>query len=113
MTVETRNNLRTIQDRFGEMVHSRIPCTLAFDGEEIVLMGVPKGQHALTERDTVIEKTTDLEDDTVYRLVGDDVDSIADEENITLQEGEFESVKKGVEAGLGMGWDEVVESRAG
>lgn len=52
----------------------------------------------------------DFRDDTVYRLTGDDIDQVAEEMGEKLTEAEVAHVQKGIDAGFGNCWHDIVES---
>ncbi len=102
-----RNNLRVITDAFKDNVQNKIPTTLVFDGERLHLMcGTydPKVIDAMGK----VGLTSDLSDDTVYRLIGDDIDQVAEELEETLQGAEFIHVKQKVEQSMGSSWRDIV-----
>jgi hypothetical protein len=86
-----------------------MPCTLVFDGKKLTLVAQGLPPQEMPCSPTIIESTSDLTDDTVYSLTGDDIDTVCDDESVTLLEGEFYQVKKGIEAGLGNDWYDVVK----
>jgi len=95
-------NLRTTLDAFADNVKAKIPTTLHFDGERLFLTAeVKHGNVGLVD---------DLKDDTVYRIVGDDIEGVAEELEETLTEAEVVHVQKGIEAGFGSSWHDIVES---
>ena len=95
-------NLRTTLDAFADNVKAKIPTTLHFDGERLFLTAEGKrGKVGLV---------SDLRDDTVYRLIGDDIDQVAEEMGEKLTEAEVVHVQKGIESGLGNCWHDIVES---
>jgi len=104
-----RNNLRTALDAFAENVRYGIKTTLRFDGKTISLTAEREnGQPGLAN--AMVGVTSDLTDDTLYRLIGDDIDEVAGEKGVQLTEDEWERVKKGIEAGFGNDWWDIVAS---
>jgi hypothetical protein len=97
-----KSNLRQTQDAFADNVKERIPTTLVFDGVRLHLTTVEnKGKVGMTD---------DLTDDTCYRLTGDDIDTVAEEMGADLRWAERVHVQKGIEAGFGSSWHDIVES---
>lgn len=97
-----KSNLRTTLDAFADNVKARVPTTLCFDGERLYLTGPSSSQ--------VRSIASDLRDDTVYRLIGDDIDQVAKEMGVKLTEAERAHVQKGIDAGFGNCWHDIVES---
>lgn len=98
----SKANLRETLDAFTDNVKAKIPTTLHFDGESLYLTAEGKqGKVGMTD---------DLRDDTVYRLIGDDIDQVAEEMGEKLTEAEVVHVKKGIESGMGNCWHDIVES---
>ena len=95
-------NLRTTLDAFADNVKGKIPTTLHFDGEKLYLTAEGKrGQ---------VELVSDLRDDTVYRLIPEDIETVAEEMGEKLTEAEVVHVQKGIDAGFGNCWHDIVES---
>lgn len=95
-------NLRQTMDAFTDNVKAKIPTTLHFDGESLYLTAEGKSGK--------VGIVTDLTDDTVYRLIGDDIDQVAEELGEKLTPAEVVHVQKGIESGMGNCWHDIVES---
>ncbi len=96
-----RSNLRVTLDAFTDNVKEKVPSSLIFDGKRLYLNSVPpKGRVGIT---------SDLTDDTCYRITGDDVDDVAGELGVTLTGDESARVQRIVGDGFSDSWHDIVE----
>jgi hypothetical protein len=95
-------NLRQMLDAFTDNVKAGFLTALHFDGKRLCL--------TTPAREGQVGMTDDLRDDTVYRITGDDIEDVADEMGVKLTEVEVVHVQKGIEAGFGSSWHDIVES---
>jgi len=105
----SKKNLRTTLDAFADNVKAKIPTTLHFDGDRLYLTADATPQ-AIQAEVAKVGITSDLRDDTVYRLIPEDIETVAEELEETLTEAEVAHVQKGIDAGFGNCWYDIVES---
>ncbi len=96
-----QSNLRVIQDAFTANVKEKFPCTLRFNGKQVSL--------EVDGRRGTVGLTSDLTDDTCYRITGDDIEDVAGEMGETLTAKEMSAVSYAVGNGFSDTWHDVVE----
>lgn len=104
-----KSNLRQTLDAFTDNVKAGHPTTLRFDGERLYLTADTTAV-AIRSGAAKVGLSSDLRDDTCYRLTGDDIDDVAEEMGEKLTDAEKVHVQKGIEAGFGSSWHDIVES---
>jgi hypothetical protein len=104
-----KSNLRQTLDAFADNVKAGHPTSLRFDGKMLYLT-VDATAGAIQSGAAKVGITSDLRDDTCYRLTGDDIDDVAEEMGETLTDAEKVHAQKGIEAGFGSSWHDIVES---
>ena len=90
----SKSNLRQTLDAFTENVNLRLPTTLHFDGERLYLTADATAG-AVKAGVAKVGITDDLTDDTVYRLIGDDIDQVSEEMGVKLTEEDLTHIQKG------------------
>ncbi len=96
-----KSNLRVIQDAFTANVKEKFPCTLRFDGKQLFLN--------VDGRKGTVGITSDLSNDTCYRITGDDIEDVAGEMGVELTAKEFSQVQNAIGDGFSDTWHDVVE----
>ncbi len=97
----SKSNLRTIMDAFADNVKNKIPADLNFDGKRLRLSTKGKLEP--------VAITSDLTDDTAYRIHGDDIEDVAEELGKKLTAKESTQIRETIGDGFSDSWHDVVE----
>jgi hypothetical protein len=97
----SKSNLRVTLDAFTANVKENFPCTLRFDGKQLSLN--------VDGRKGTVGLTSDLTDDTCYRITGDDIEDVAGEMGEKLTDKEMSQVQYAIGDGFSDTWHDVVE----